>query len=227
MIEEGVDLIDIGGESTRPGHQKISEQEEISRVIPIIDFLVKEKIPVPISIDTYKTEVAKAALDAGAHLVNDIWGLQWDLTMAQVIKDYQASICIMHNRKEIDYNQFMIDVQKDIEKSLQIAFEAGISNDKIMIDPGIGFAKTYEQNLIIMNQLLTLHQWGLPVLLGASRKSVIGLTLDLPVDEREEGTMATTAIACMKGCQFVRVHDVKKNKQLNQMLEKIRSVRGE
>ena len=220
MIEDGADIIDVGGESTRPNHTKISEEEEIKRVVPIIR-AIKETYDIPISVDTYKSKVAKEALLAGADLVNDIWGLKYDGTMADVIKEADAAVCIMHNRKEINYKDFLSDVISDLEESISIAKEAGISEEKIMIDPGVGFAKTLEMNLSCVNHLEEFHKLNYPILLGTSRKSMIGLTLDLPVTKREEGTLATTVMAVMKGCQFVRVHDVEKNKRAIRMTEAI------
>jgi len=220
MIHDGADIIDVGGESTRPGYQKISCQEEIERVAPIIESIVSN-FDVPVSIDTYKAEVAKAAVGAGAVLVNDIWGLKADKDMAQVVKDSNAAVCIMHNRDNTDYDNFMKDMLRDLEESIQLAKEVGIEDDKIILDPGVGFGKTREMNLQSINRLEELYQFGYPVLLGTSRKSVIGLTLDLPVDQREEGTMATTVMAVMKGCSFVRVHNVKANARAIAMTEAI------
>lgn len=210
MLDEGADIIDVGGESTRPGHMKISVQEEIERTCFVIE-AIKENYNVPVSIDTYKHEVAKAALMAGADLVNDIWGLTYDDMMAETISRHNASVCLMHNRKNAVYDNLMYDVVSDLNNMLEIAKNAGISEDRIMLDPGIGFAKTTEENLIVMNNLERIVEMGYPVLLGTSRKSMIGNTLNLPVEEREEGTIATSVIGLMKGCTFFRVHDVKAN----------------
>lgn len=210
MIAEGADIIDVGGESTRPGHTQISDEEEISRAVPVIEQL-KREFDIPVSIDTYKSAVAEAALNAGADLVNDIWGLKYDRRMASVIAESGAACCLMHNRQQVQYNDFLADFTKDMEGSVKLAEEAGIPRDKIILDPGVGFGKTYEMNLTVINRLETLHTLGLPILLGTSRKSVIGLTLDLPADQREEGTLVTTVYAVQKGCAFVRVHDVAKN----------------
>ena len=204
MVEEGVDIIDVGGESTRPGHIQITDEEEIARVTPIIEVLKKE-FDVPVSIDTYKSHVAEAALQAGADLVNDIWGLKYDKKMASVIAKYQAACCLMHNREKAEYQDFLKDFM----------------DDKIILDPGVGFGKTYEMNLEIIDKMEILNELGYPVLLGTSRKSVIGLTLDLPVTQREEGTMVTTVYGVQKGCAFVRVHDVEKNKRAIQMTKAI------
>lgn len=220
MIEDGTDIIDIGGESTRPNYTMISEEEEIERVVPVIE-AIRKHYDIPISIDTYKSKVAKAACSAGANLINDIWGLKYDPAMAEVVKTQDVAVCIMHNRKKPYYNNFLNDLLTDMHESVEIATSAGIAVDKIMIDPGIGFAKTYEMNLSLINQLEVFHEMGLPILLGASRKSVIGLTLEEPVDNRLEGTIATSVIAVMKGCHFIRVHDVKENVQAIRMAEAI------
>lgn len=220
MIEQGVDLIDIGGESTRPGYQMLSEEEEIRRVVPVIE-AVKNRFDIPISLDTYKAAVAQAGIDAGIDLVNDIWGLKYDGKMAGVIAGSGLPCCLMHNRRDTNYTVFMQDMAADLAQTLHLAQLAGIEDDKIILDPGVGFAKTYEQNLEVINRLEELHVLGCPILLGTSRKSVIGLTLDLPVHERIEGTLATTVIGVMKGCMFVRVHDVKENKRAIQMTEAI------
>lgn len=220
MIKEGADIIDVGGESTRPGHTAISEEEEIQRVVPIIETIAKN-FDIPISIDTYKSAVAKEALAAGACLVNDIWGLKADPKMAALIAENNAACCLMHNRKEAVYNSLLRDMKCDLEESVGIATSAGISPDKIILDPGIGFGKNYEMNLQAINRLEELQELGYPILLAASRKSVIGLTLDLPADERVEGTAATTVIGVMKGCSFVRVHDIRENKRAIQMTEAI------
>ena len=206
----GADLIDVGGESTRPGHVQISDEEEIARVTPVIEALKKE-FDIPISIDTYKSHVAEAALQAGADLVNDIWGLKYDEKMAEVIAKYHAACCLMHNREKAEYEEFQKDFIEDMKECVRLAKEAGIADEKIILDPGVGFGKTYEMNLEIIAHLEILQELGYPVLLGTSRKSVIGLTLDLPVDQREEGTMVTTVYGVQKGSAFVRVHDVEKN----------------
>ena len=223
MIEEGVHIIDIGGESTRPGYVKISEEEEIDRIVPVIR-AIKEKYDIPISVDTYKAKVAKSALEAGADMINDIWGLKYDTKMAEVIKEYDVPVCIMHNRNNKEYGCFFEEMKVDLQESIAIAKKAGIAEDKLILDPGVGFAKTYEMNLECINRLEELHALGYPLLLGTSRKSVIGLTLDLPVTEREEGTLATTVMAVMKGCQFVRVHNVEANKRAIQMTQAILNV---
>ena len=222
MVREGAAIVDIGGESTRPGHQVITDEEEISRVVPVIE-AVKKHFDVPVSIDTYKGAVAEAALQAGADLVNDIWGFKHDKRVAELTAKYGAACCLMHNRQEAVYNDFQKDVVTDLEECVRIAREAGVADDKIILDPGVGFGKTYEMNLEITNHVDILHQLGFPVLLGTSRKSMIGLTLDLPATDRVEGTLATTVIGVMKGCSFVRVHDIKENYRVIQMTEAILS----
>lgn len=223
MIRDGADIIDIGGESTRPGHQVITDEEEIARVTPVIE-AVKRNFDIPVSIDTYKSAVAEAALQAGADLVNDIWGFRYDEKVAQLTAEYGAACCLMHNRHEPVYNDFLQDVADDMKECLRIAKNAGIPDDKIILDPGVGFGKTFEHNLMITNHFDVLLKLGYPVLLGISRKSMIGLALDLPVDERVEGTLATSVIGVMKGCSFVRVHDIKENRRAIQMTEAILSM---
>lgn len=218
MIKDGAAIIDVGGESTRPGYTLISDEEEIGRVTPVIETLKKE-FDVPVSLDTYKSGVARAGIEAGADLINDIWGLKADKKMAEVIAKAKLPSCLMHNRETMDYNNFLEDVVSDLQETLNIAKKAGISKDTIILDPGVGFAKNYEQNLAITNHLEVLDTLGCPVLLGTSRKSMIGLTLDLPSDQREEGTMVTTVWAVQKGCMFVRVHNVQANVRAIKMAE--------
>ncbi|MCI7099608.1 MAG: dihydropteroate synthase [Lachnospiraceae bacterium] len=220
MIAEGCDILDIGGESTRPGYTLLSDEEEISRVVPVIE-AVKSRFDVPISLDTYKSNVAKAGLKAGADLINDIWGCKYDPEMASVIAEAGVPCCLMHNRKEAVYNDYLNDVLDDLRECVRIAKAAGVADDRIILDPGIGFGKTYENNLELMNHVEILQQLGYPVLLGTSRKSMIGLTLDLPAAERVEGTIVTTVMGVMKGCCIVRVHDVKENKRAVAMTEKL------
>ena len=212
-LAEGADIIDVGGESTRPGYTLISDEEEIERTARVIE-AIKKEFDVPVSLDTYKSGVAKAGIEAGADLINDIWGLKWDGTMAEVLAESGVAACLMHNRRDTDYGDFLVD----------LAAEAGIAKEKIMLDPGIGFAKDLNQNLKMMKHLELMSRWDVPVLLGTSRKSMIGLTLDLPSDQRVEGTVATTVCGYMKGCRFFRVHDVKENKRALDMIEAIYAV---
>ena len=220
MIREGTDMIDVGGESTRPGYEQISEEEEIARVVPVIE-QIKARFDIPVSLDTYKEPVATAGIQAGVDLINDIWGLKGDEKMAAVIAKSGLPCCLMHNRKEAVYQNYIQDVLADLEETLEIAEKAGIARDKILLDPGIGFAKTYEQNLLLLQQLETMHSFGCPILLGTSRKSVIGLTLNVPAQERMIGTVATPVLGVIKGCSFVRVHDIKENVQAIKMTEAI------
>jgi len=220
MVNDGADLIDVGGESTRPGYSGISEQEEIDRTIPVIEALHR-RIDVPISIDTCKSSVAKAGLDAGAVLVNDIWGLKYDPAMAGVIAGRGAACCLMHNRHSASYSDFLPDMLADLGESLAFAHRAGITADRIILDPGIGFGKTYGMNLEAINNLDKLAALGYPVLLGVSRKSVVGKTLDLPVTERLEGSLAAAVIGLVRGCSFLRVHDVKQTRRAVKMAEAI------
>lgn len=221
MLREGMDIVDVGGESTRPGYTEISPGEETERVVPIIEG-IKARFDVPVSLDTYKSDVAEAGIRAGADLVNDIWGLKYDGRMAELIAKAGVSCCLMHNRKEAVYQEFIADVIHDLQESAVMAKGAGIEADRIILDPGIGFGKTYEQNLEMIAKLDKLHVLGYPLLLGCSRKSVIGLTLNVPVPDRLEGTLATSVIGVMKGCSFVRVHDIKANVRAVKMAEAVR-----
>jgi len=221
MIDDGVDIIDVGGESTRPGYTLISDEEEISRVVPIIK-AIKENFDIPISIDTYKAKVAEKALEAGADLINDIWGFKKEKDMAKVAAKYNVPCCLMHNRDNENYKNLMEDILDDLSESIKIAKDAGVKDENIILDPGIGFAKSHEQNLETMNKLERLKELGYPVLLGTSRKRMIGFTLDLPVEERVEGTVATTVVGIMKdACDFVRVHDVLENARAAKMTDAI------
>ena len=220
MIEEGAAILDIGGESTRPGHKKITDQEEIERVVPVIE-AVKKNFDIAVSLDTYKYEVSKAGIAAGADMINDIWGLKYDRHMAEVIAKSGLPCCLMHNKANTEYNNFLTDMLTETQECVNIARKAGIKDERIILDPGVGFGKTYEMNLETMNHLELFQHLGFPVLLGTSRKSMIGLTLDLPVDQRVEGTIATSVIGVMKGCAFVRVHDVKENRRAVLMTEAI------
>lgn len=220
MLKEGMDILDIGGESTRPGYKKISEQEEAERILPVIE-AVKERFDVPVSVDTCKSRVAEEGIKAGADMINDIWGLLYDENMAKIIAESGVACCLMHNRNEAEYIDFMEDVKSDLKKSLQIAESAGIAKDKIMLDPGVGFGKKYENNLEVIRRIHELKSLGYPILLGTSRKSVIGLTLNLSVEDRLSGTLATSAYGVMQGCSFLRVHDIKENREVVKMIEAI------
>ncbi|MBU0903969.1 MAG: dihydropteroate synthase, partial [Firmicutes bacterium] len=208
MVNDGAKIIDIGGESTRPGHDPVSVEQEIARVIPVIQALSKE-LDVMISIDTYKAEVAEQAILAGAHIINDVWGAKKEPAIVHVAAKYQVPIILMHNRENTEYNDFWNDVRSDLEESVQLAKDAGVAEEHIWLDPGIGFGKTTEQNIWMMQHLSDLAEMGYPVLLGTSKKSMIGNVLDLPVSERLEGTAATVSYGVMNGCHIMRVHDVK------------------
>lgn len=224
MISAGADMIDIGGESTRPGYTVLPEEEETDRVIPVIE-AVKAAFDVPISLDTYKPGVALEGISAGVDMMNDIWGLKYDSRMGKVIAESGLPCCLMHNRREADYGDFLPEVLSDLKETLKLAEKAGIPKEKIILDPGVGFGKTYEQNLEVIRDLGEFKQLNCPLLLGCSRKSVIGLTLDLPVEQRLEGTLTTTVMAVLSGCMFVRVHDVKENVRAIKMAEAILNIR--
>lgn len=220
MIRDGADIIDIGGESTRPGHTPVSAQEEMDRVLPVVE-AVSARFDVPVSVDTYKACVAEEAVAAGADLINDVWAAKKDPEMAAVMARTGAVCCLMHNKEQAVYQNFLEDMVHELQYSVDLVKAAGVTDDKIILDPGVGFGKTYALNLEAIHHVEVLHQLGYPVLLATSRKSVIGLTLDLPADQRVEGTLATTVIGVMKGCAFVRVHDVKENRRVIQMTEAV------
>ncbi|MEH6938394.1 dihydropteroate synthase [Bacillus sp. JJ664] len=218
LIADGAKIIDVGGESTRPGAAVVNEEEEIKRVVPIIKALSNE-IDVPISIDTYKSEVAKQALEAGATIINDVWGAKKDPRIAEVAASYQVPICLMHNRTNENYYSLMSDLICDLVESIQIAKRAGVKDEMIILDPGIGFAKTAKQNLEVMNQLEQIKSLDYPVLLGTSKKRFIGQVLGTEVDERMEGTGATVCLGITKGCEIVRVHDVLPISRMAKMMD--------
>ncbi|SHT10513.1 dihydropteroate synthase 1 [Mycobacteroides abscessus subsp. abscessus] len=218
MVDEGADIIDIGGESTRPGARFIPAEEEIERVVPVIKAISKE-VNVPISIDTYKADVAREALAAGAHIINDVWGAKADANMKLVAAETKAPIILMHNREDRNYQSFFRDVMNDLYESISLVKDAGVSDEQIILDPGIGFAKNVQLNLEMMRHLHKLVAIGYPVLLGTSRKSMIGAVLDLPVHERMEGTGATVCYGIQQGCQIVRVHDVKEISRMAKMMD--------
>lgn len=209
MVEDGAKIIDVGGESTRPGYERISDEEEIARIVPVIKALLAE-VPAIISVDTYKASVARAAVEAGAHIINDIWGAKSEPEITQVAAELNVPIILMHNRVNKDYgNDFWATAKADLEESILIAHKAGVPDAHIILDPGIGFAKTTAQNITMMQHLDELVAMGYPVLLATSRKSMIGNVLKLPVEERVEGTAATVVYGIEKGCHIIRVHDVK------------------
>ncbi len=224
FISAGADILDIGGESTRPGAQPVSADEEMNRVLPVIEMLAGLEADVILSVDTYKSEVAEAALRAGAHWVNDVWALRADPLMAEVAARYRANLILMHNRSKpshaqleerlggryvgMEYENLIEDIRRELMESVHLAKQAGVSKENIILDPGIGFGKTVEQNLEILRRLDELKRLGFPVLLGVSRKSFIGYTLNLPPDQRLEGTLAACVIGIQRGADILRVHDV-------------------
>jgi len=224
MEQEGADILDIGGESTRPGSTPVSLDEELSRVLPVIERLAKEA-HIPISIDTYKAEVARQAIEAGASIINDVWGGKMDSAILTVAAEKNVTIILMHNRSKpkdaaqeeklggryvgVEYADLIEDIKKELQESVDAALAAGVKKENIILDPGIGFGKTVEQNLELVNRLGELKEMGLPILVGPSRKSFVGYTLDLPPEERLEGTLAAVALCIQKGAGLVRVHDVK------------------
>ena len=237
FLSNGVDILDVGGESTRPGSQPVSEEEELQRVIPVIEAITKEFPTTLISIDTYKAKVAEAAFKAGAHILNDVWALRADPDLASVAAAFRVPVILMHNRSNpasvevreqlgnayigSTYKNLMDDVKRELLASVDLAVQAGVDESHIILDPGIGFGKTREQNLELINRLDEIRQLGYPVLLGASRKSFIGFTLDLPADQRVEGTAATVAIGIARGADIVRVHDVKEMVRVAKMTDAI------
>lgn len=223
LVAEGASVIDIGGQSTRPGFTEVGPDEEIRRVVPVIREIVRH-VAAPISIDTFHPSVAEAALAAGAHIVNDVHGLQRDPQMAAVVARYNAAAIVMHNDGSLQETpgDLIANIAAFLRRSIEIATTAGVDRTRLILDPGIGFAKTQAQNLAILARLGELHALGQPLLLGASRKSVINHVLDLPPDERLEGTLATTSLAVWQGVQFLRVHDVRANHRVALMSAAIR-----
>lgn len=218
MEQDGAHIIDIGGESTRPGHKPISVQEELERVLPVLR-AVKAAVQIPISIDTYKAEVASQAIEAGASIINDVWGAKVQPAIAKIAAHWDVPVILMQNRPKKDYNSLLEDMKRDLEESIAIVKGIGVKDENIILDPGIGFAKTPEDNLEVMRNLDTFHELGYPLLLGTSRKSFIGSTLDLPKDERVEGTGATVCYGVAQGIQMVRVHDVKPIVRMTKMMD--------
>ncbi len=237
FLENGADILDVGGESTRPGAEVVTVQEEIRRVIPVVQAVSEQFPEAVISVDTYKAEVAQAALSAGADWINDVWGLRADPDMAQVAAQAQVPVVLMHNRLQpgstalqerlggryvgVDYADLLGDIRRELLESVALARQAGISDAQIILDPGIGFGKTVAQNLILINRLDEIKALGYPVLLGPSRKSFIGYTLDLPPDERLMGTAAAVAVGIMRGADIVRVHDVREMSRVARMTDAI------
>ena len=221
MIKDGAKIIDVGGESTRPGYTLISDEEEIGRVVPVIE-AIKKNFDIAVSLDTYKTKVAEAGVKAGCDMINDVWGFKYgERDMADLVAKTGVAACVMHNKNVITYNDFVNDVVNELKESVEIAHKAGVKDSQIVLDPGVGFAKDYEQNLLIIKHVDKILELGYPVLLGTSRKSVIGLTLDVDKNDRMAGIVATTVMGLERGCRIFRVHDVKENYQAMMMAEKI------
>lgn len=218
MVADGADIIDIGGESTRPGYTSVEVEDEIKRIVPIIK-KIKASVDVPISIDTFKSETARAALEAGADIINDIWGAKYEPEIARIAAEYGAPIILMHNRKEARYNDLITDMKNDLLESIEIAKANGVKDKQIILDPGVGFAKSMKENLMVMRNLDLFKGMGYPILLGVSRKRVIGHVLDLPIEDRDEGTGATTAFGITKGVDIVRVHNITLNARIAKMTD--------
>jgi dihydropteroate synthase len=222
MVREGADFLDVGGESTRPGHVPITTADEISRTEGVVRRLSRESA-VPVSIDTYKLEVAEAAVAAGATVLNDIWGLTRSPAMANLAAKHECALVVMHNQDGTEYaGDLMDEVKRFLRESARLAVDAGVPRERVIVDPGIGFGKTADQNWVVMRRLDELRELGLPILIGTSRKSFIGKLLDLPVDERVEGTAATVAAAVLRGADIVRVHDVEAMTRVARVADQMR-----
>ena len=221
--EEGADILDIGAESSRPGHDKVSLDEELARLIPALE-AVAGKVRLPISVDTYKAAVARRAVDAGASIINDVWGLKVEPELAKVAAETGAGLVLMHNQKGTKYRDLVPDVVSDLQASVDTALKAGVSQEAIIVDPGIGFGKTSEHNLAFLAGLDALKAIECPILVGTSRKSTLGLLLDLPADQRVEATAATVSLAIAGGADLVRVHDVKEMVRVSRVTDAV--VRG-
>lgn len=225
MIAEGAKIIDIGGESTRPGYTLIQEEEEIERVVPVIE-AVKERFDIAVSLDTYKTKVAREGVGAGIDMVNDVWGLKWGASdMAELVAESGVAVCVMHNKDNTNYNNFVEDILEELRESVNIAHNAGVKDSQIILDPGVGFGKDFKQNLMAIQYVARLKELGYPILLGTSRKSVIGFALDVDKNDRMAGTVATTVMGYERGCSIFRVHDVKENYQALMMAKAIKGVK--
>ncbi len=224
MVDEGADLLDVGGESTRPGHEPVDPAEEARRVVPVIQAIAAALPDTPISVDTTKPEVAALALAAGAALLNDVWGVRDDPAMVELAARRGARIVLMHNRAQPVYADLVAEVLADLGRAVERAVAAGVPDDHVIVDPGIGFGKTAEQNLELLRELGALRRLGRPILLGTSRKSTLGKVLDLPAEERLEATLATTALGIAAGVDIVRVHDVRANVRAARMADAI--IRG-
>jgi dihydropteroate synthase len=221
MAAEGADLLDVGGESTRPGHQPVTAEVELGRVLPVVERLARES-GVPVSIDTWKLPVAEAAVAAGATLINDIWGLQRSPGLAGLAAREGLGLIVMHNQEGTEYADLMGEVLATLRRSIAVAEAAGVPAERVIVDPGIGFGKTPEQNLVVLRRLVDLGSLDRPLLVGTSRKSFIGRILDLPVEDRLEGTAASVAVAILRGANIVRVHDVRAMARVIRVAEALR-----
>ena len=221
MVDDGADLLDVGGESSRPGHVAVTADEEIARVVPVIRAVAAAVPGTPISVDTTKPSVAAAALDAGATLVNDVWGVAEDDSLARLAAERHVPLVVMHNRAEARYGNLVVEILADLSRALDRALAAGVRWDNLVVDPGFGFGKAPEHNLALLRHLGDLRSLGRPVLLGTSRKSTLGKVLDLPADERLEATLATTVLASAAGVDIVRVHDVRANVRAARMADAV------
>lgn len=220
FIDAGVDLVDVGAQSTRPGHEEITIEEEIRRLDLVLS-MVRARTDLPISLDTYRSEVVTYGLNNGVNIINDVWGLKKDPVIGSIVAEHKATIVLMHNQIGTDYHDLMTDIKWSLSESINLALRSGIEQDSIILDPGIGFGKTSVQNLEVIRRLSEIKSLELPVLIGASRKSVIGYALDLPVDERMEGTAAINAIAIANGADMIRVHDVVEMGRIAKMADAI------
>ncbi len=223
MVFDGADIIDIGAESTRPGSSPVGSGEELARLMPALA-AVRDRVTVPISVDTYKSEVARRALEEGADILNDVWGLKVDPKMAEVAAEYHVPLIIMHNQKTQEYRDLLTDIEASLSTSISIARRAGVSGSQVIIDPGIGFGKNADQNLEVLRRLQEFQSLGHPIVVGTSRKSTIGRVLNLPINERVEGTAATVALSISGGADIIRVHDVKEMVRVSRMSDAV--VRG-
>jgi dihydropteroate synthase len=221
MVAHGADLLDVGGESTRPGHEPVTAELELERVLPVVDRLAREG-GVPVSIDTWKLPVAEAAVKAGATIINDVWGLQRSPGLAELAAREGLGLVLMHNQSGTQYTDLMGELLASLRQSMARADAAGVPADRVIVDPGIGFGKTAEQNVVVLRRLAELGALDRPLLVGTSRKSFIGRILDLPVDDRLEGTAASVAVAIMRGADIVRVHDVQAMVRVARVTEALR-----
>ena len=222
MVKDGADIIDIGGQSTRPGHEEITVEEELDRILPTVEILVKE-LDVPISVDTYRSEVVEKVLEAGAHIINDIWGLKRDANIANIVAKYDAGLILMHNKEDNKYIDIMKDITNSLDECMKVALKAGVKKENIMIDPGIGapYGKDVEQQYEILARLRELRSLGVPILHAVSRKSFLGAVTRRDIDERLAATIASVSLGIERGADFVRVHDIKEIRDTILIADKI------